>query len=208
MRRWPARRPLGCNIALALLAITIGFPVTSPKAEEPLSEASLIEALKKKSGTRAVAPADASTAGAEQALIESLRGKSSRAISVEVRNRVAEIAETKPSVDIEITFGFNSATISPEAVPALVTLGKALSDGELKDAVFLIAGHTDGKGTADYNQALSERRAEAVKAFLVAQFKLPEARLIALGYGFERLKNTADPLAGENRRVQVVNLAQ
>jgi len=91
-------------------------------------------------------------------------------------------------------------------VPALVTLGRALADAQLDGATFLIAEHTDAKGGEPYNQALSERRAEAVKSFLVEQFKLSPSHLLAIGYGRERLKNSADPFGSENRRVQVVNL--
>lgn len=195
-------------VAVAVMAILVVLGISNVSATEPQSEAALIEALKKKSDTRAVLPADEAQAKSDRALIDNLLGRDSRAITVEERDKLASIAETNPSVDIEINFDFNSATIGPNAVAALVVLGKALSDSALKDGVFLIADHTDAKGGAAYNQSLSEKRALAVKAFLVEQFKLPEARLVTLGYGFERLKNAGDPLAGENRRVQVVNLAE
>ncbi len=71
--------------------------------------------------------------------------------------------------------------------------------------VFLINGHTDAKGSAEYNQDLSEWRAEAVKHLLVQQFGLPPTTLIAVGYGKTQLKNAAYPFAGEKRRVQIVN---
>jgi hypothetical protein len=71
--------------------------------------------------------------------------------------------------------------------------------------VGLIARRTDGAGSDSYNQSLSERRAEAVKVFLAQQFKLSRDQLLALGFGRSQLKNAADPLAAENRRVQIVN---
>jgi outer membrane protein OmpA-like peptidoglycan-associated protein len=83
-----------------------------------------------------------------------------------------------------------------------------MSDEQLKGTVFFINGHTDAKGGADYNQTLSERRAEAVKRFLIEEFRLPADTLVGLGHGKSKLKNTADPLAGENRRVQIVNTEQ
>jgi flagellar motor protein MotB len=52
---------------------------------------------------------------------------------------------------------------------------------------------------ADY-----DRRAEVVKRLLVEQFKFPADALVAVGFGKQRLKNAADPLAGENRRVEIV----
>jgi outer membrane protein OmpA-like peptidoglycan-associated protein len=89
-----------------------------------------------------------------------------------------------------------------------VTLARALGNPELKGATFLIGGHTDAAGSDSYNQSLSERRAEAVKIFLTEQFKLSPEQLLAIGFGRSQLKNTTDPLAAENRRVQIVNIEQ
>ena len=79
---------------------------------------------------------------------------------------------------------------------------------KLAGDTFLIAGHTDAAGTDSYNQSLSERRAEAVKIFLAQQFKLSSDQLVAIGFGKSQLKNTGNPLAAENRRVQIVNTEQ
>jgi outer membrane protein OmpA-like peptidoglycan-associated protein len=141
----------------------------------------------------------------EQALINSLRSRSVRSITLIERQKLDEVAKTKPKIDLEITFDYNSAVVSAQAQPVLRALGGALSQADLKGTVFLINGHTDGKGGDAYNQDLSERRAEAVKRLLVKQFNLPDNTLVAVGYGKSQLKNTADPLAAENRRVQIVN---
>lgn len=113
-----------------------------------------------------------------------------------------------PSVDIEVFFAYKSAEITPEAVTALTTLGRALRDVRLVDDAFLIAGHTDAKGGAAYNLVLSQQRAEAVRQFLVANFGIDERKLVAKGFGLTHLKNPRRPLAGENRRVQIVNLSK
>jgi flagellar motor protein MotB len=64
------------------------------------------------------------------------------------------------------------------------------------------------KGGETYNQQLSDKPAEAVKALLVWHHGItPDTRLIA-GCGKTGPKKPADPFAGENRRVDVVNLAQ
>ena len=110
-----------------------------------------------------------------------------------------------PNVDIQIFFAFDSADILPDARPSLDELGKALSDPKLQGATFLIAGHTDAKGSDDYNLALSQRRAEAVKLFLVKTYHVDDGRLSAIGFGKEQLKNKDNPFADENRRVQIVN---
>lgn len=113
-----------------------------------------------------------------------------------------------PSVDLEIFFDYKSAEITPRAAEALNPLGRALSDARLAGDSFLIAGHTDAKGSAEYNLALSQKRAEAVRQFLIAKFGLDGSKLVATGMGLKHLKNAKDPLAPENRRVQIVNLSK
>jgi outer membrane protein OmpA-like peptidoglycan-associated protein len=119
-------------------------------------------------------------------------------------------AESKeaPSIDLEIQFDYKSAEVTAKAATLLDTLGRALSDARLADDSFLIAGHTDAKGGAAYNLELSQRRAESVRRFLIANFKIEPGRLIAKGYGLQQLKTPGDPLAAVNRRVQIVNLSK
>jgi outer membrane protein OmpA-like peptidoglycan-associated protein len=73
--------------------------------------------------------------------------------------------------------------------------------------VFLVAGHTDAKGSDAYNLILPDQRAKAVAGFLVENFHIDPKQLVAVGFGEEKLKNSENPLAAENRRVQVVNMA-
>ena len=113
-----------------------------------------------------------------------------------------------PSVDLEVHFEFDSAKLTPAAVETLTTLGRALIDERLSSSEFLIGGHTDAKGRADYNRRLSERRAEAVRQFLIATFAIDANRLAAKGFGFRYLRNPQQPRAAENRRVQVVNVSR
>lgn len=114
--------------------------------------------------------------------------------------------DVMPSVDIEIYFDYNSASITPQAAATLAVLAQALSDPRLAAARFLIGGHTDAKGGADYNLDLSERRAQSVRRFLIDKHGIEAGRLVAQGFGSQRLKVPARPMAVENRRVQVVNL--
>jgi outer membrane protein OmpA-like peptidoglycan-associated protein len=72
-------------------------------------------------------------------------------------------------------------------------------------STFIVAGHTDAKGSDTYNQGLSERRAEAVKRFLAEKYGIDASNLLTVGYGKTQLKNPAGPFASENRRVQVIN---
>lgn len=107
---------------------------------------------------------------------------------------------------MEVTFDFNSAVVGPQAMPTLDTLGRALTSPELKGGTYMVAGHTDAKGKAKVNLALSQRRAEAVRDYLVSKFGIEKATLVPMGFGKERLKNPKSPNAAENRRVQIVNL--
>jgi len=180
------------------------------RAEDQPTEAQILDALKARGPARA-AHEKASEQGRgfdERQFIEALIRKKPRTITIDDRRKVAQIASQKPGIDLEVTFEFNSAVIGPKAVPTLVTLGRALGNPQLKGASFLIGGHTDAAGSDSYNQSLSERRAEAVKTYLVEQFKLSPNQLLAIGFGRSELKNTANPLAAENRRVQVVNVEQ
>ena len=197
------RRPLALGAALSTMlvlgaGIALGDSLSAPSA------ASLVEALKSKGPTRGVA--DSATTD----LIKTLKDKSSRGISItsEERSRLSDAVKTMPNYDMEILFELNSADISPKAQPAVEALGRALQDSQLKGANFVVAGHTDATGSAPYNQVLSEKRAQSVRAALVKEFNLSSDQLIAVGYGTEQLKNPQDPYGGENRRVQIVNVGQ
>jgi len=126
-------------------------------------------------------------------------------LAAEDRAKIAEIAKEKPKIDLEIYFDYNSWVIGPKAVPALVALGNVLSKADYQGTVFFINGHTDGAGTPEYNQVLSQRRADAVRRMLIDQYKFTPDALIAVGFGKEQLKNRSNPLADENRRVEIVN---
>jgi outer membrane protein OmpA-like peptidoglycan-associated protein len=110
------------------------------------------------------------------------------------------------SID-EIRFGRGSAALGATAISHLATLGPRLAKSDAKAVPLLVVGHADARGSDDYNQRLSERRAAAVKRFLVARFKLSENSVMASGRGRMQPKNAADPLAGENRRVEIMRAA-
>jgi outer membrane protein OmpA-like peptidoglycan-associated protein len=200
-------RRSGILVAGALLA---GATVSSSPvlSQSQPTESQILEALRPDAArgfNRAVGTReDAATAGQRQ-FINGLRTRSARSLTLEEKETASDIAREKPSIDLEINFDFDSAVLTPQAASVLVTLGRVLSTEEFKNTVFLINGHADAKGGAEYNMDLSERRAEAVKRLLVQQYNLPPTTLIAIGYGKTHLKNAADPFAAENRRVQVVN---
>jgi OOP family OmpA-OmpF porin len=115
----------------------------------------------------------------------------------------AQPAAPRPaSISMQIKFDFNSDAISASSQSTVSNLAQAMKSPELASRQFTIVGHTDGKGSAAYNQALSERRAQSVKRELM-RGGVPAERLQATGRGMSQLLNTSDPSAGENRRVEI-----
>lgn len=112
----------------------------------------------------------------------------------------------RPSVNLLVPFDFGSAALTAAGRKALDALGTALKEPALADARFEIGGHTDAIGTPAYNLALSQRRADAARDYLVNHAHIDPSRLTTVGFGSARLYDTAAPNAGVNRRVQVTRL--
>lgn len=107
-----------------------------------------------------------------------------------------------PSIDFKIHFDLGSSQLQARSIPLLKELATALNSEQLRSSKFAIEGHTDKRGSVQFNKVLSEARARVVKEFLVQQ-GVNGGRLEASGLGFEQLFNQADPMAAENRRVRV-----
>ena len=123
-------------------------------------------------------------------------------------SRPTQAEATAPSVSLNVDFPTNSATLTPDAKGTLDRLGRALTSKDLASYRFRIEGHTDTVGSAAYNQALSQRRADAVAAYLEQTFSIPSSRLEAVGMGEQGLLVVTPPQTAElrNRRVAVINL--
>jgi outer membrane protein OmpA-like peptidoglycan-associated protein len=113
-----------------------------------------------------------------------------------------------PSVNLTVNFPSGSAELTPTARASLDALGKALASNDLASFRFRIEGHTDNVGSREENLALSQRRAEAVCAYLSSQYSVASTRLEPVGMGQERPVIDTPPQTPEarNRRVQVINL--
>ena len=110
------------------------------------------------------------------------------------------------TVDLAVFYEFDSAALTPQAKALLTDLGRALQSPKLANARFLIAGHTDAKGSKPYNQNLSERRAVEARRFLVENFGIRPDRLVVVGFGEDFLADPARPHDAINRRVEVTLL--
>src|SRR5215469_1073506 len=191
------------NLARAMLVAGLALVAVPAVAQSPSSD-DIIKALTTtKRVTRHLT--DTETAQ-DKVFVDGLRKRSTRGLTLDDRSKITAISEKKPSIDLEINFDFNSSTIGQGAMPEVTALGQALNNEQLKGGTFILAGHTDGKGTDAYNQDLSVRRAEAVKQFLAEKYKISATNLIAVGYGKTQLKNVSDPFGPENRRVQIINV--
>ena len=106
--------------------------------------------------------------------------------------------------NLQIEFDFNKAQIRPEYHAKLKEVAEFVN--KYPDTKFLLAGHTDSKGTDQYNKALSERRAAAVKKYLVEEFGIAAHLLHPRGYGESRpiADNATDEGRQKNRRVEVI----
>jgi OmpA-OmpF porin, OOP family len=103
---------------------------------------------------------------------------------------------------VQINFDRNSTAIKPEYFPYLDSIGQALSSPEAGGHNIIVEGHTDAKGSAAYNQVLSEKRAEAVREYLIEKHGVDPSHISAVGKGKSELLVTSSPYAAENRRVQ------
>lgn len=95
-----------------------------------------------------------------------------------------------------------SAQLPEGMARQLLTVSQVLRE---QRAVVRVEVHTDASGSLEHRQALSQRRADAIRAFLIDRGVDPY-RVHAVGLGASRPKRPSDPLAAENRRVEIVRL--
>lgn len=131
------------------------------------------------------------------------------------KQRMAFVASTEMAEKIAldgrialygIEFDFDSDRIRDSAEPTLAEIAKLLR--EKPQLAILVVGHTDTQGSFDYNRKLSQRRADAVVARLVA-LGVAKERLFPVGVGFAApiATNATDEGRAKNRRVELVDLA-
>lgn len=102
----------------------------------------------------------------------------------------------------EVNFAFDSAELKPQAEITLNEVAHRLHENT--EIRVRIEGHTDSVGSAEYNQGLSQRRAESVRTYLISQGVAGD-RMTAVGYGEERPVATNETPEGRalNRRVEI-----
>jgi outer membrane protein OmpA-like peptidoglycan-associated protein len=119
-----------------------------------------------------------------------------------------EVTSEKVTIDTKIMFDFDSARIRPESFSILNQVALTLqANMQLKK--IRVEGHTDERGTDDYNLVLSQRRSESVMQYLIGRGVAPE-RLEAVGYGEQKpiIKESTEAAWAKNRRVEFTILDQ
>lgn len=142
-------------------------------------------------------------------------GVAGNVIGNKMDKQAKEIKETLPGAEVErvgegikitmnesiVTFAFDSSNLTTLAKTNLDKLVQVLVNNP--DTNINIYGHTDSKGSDDYNQKLSERRANSVKAYLVSK-GIASSRMFALGEGESMpvASNDTEEGRAKNRRVE------
>ncbi|MCP3459970.1 MULTISPECIES: OmpA family protein [unclassified Bradyrhizobium] len=190
----------------AALSLTAGLALAG---DNNVTANQILDALKSKPLTRGLSTGpqtDTPNQAKEASFLNTVRNRQTRSLSMGEREQIAELAASKPKIDLEIQFDYNSANIAKTSMGSVQALGKALSDPALKGSTFVVAGHTDAIGSDPFNQDLSEKRADTIKKYLVQNYGLSSGDLVTVGYGKTKLKDTANGTDPVNRRVQVVNM--
>jgi OmpA-OmpF porin, OOP family len=202
------------TIIIALLAGPLITAAAVPAiAQSNPSTNQIIQSLKPsgnllQGGTRGIRLAAPSASGSGAQSAPAATPHSTRTATAAARPSAPTQAEAAPSVSLNVDFPTNSATLTPDAKATLDRLGRALTSKDLASYRFRIEGHTDTVGSPAYNHALSQRRADAVAAYLEQAFSIPSSRLEAVGMGEQGLLVVTPPQTAElrNRRVAVINL--
>ena len=102
-----------------------------------------------------------------------------------------------------ILFDIGKSTLPCELQTSLAKVAGILL--VYRDSQIIIEGHTDNTGSAEFNQTLSEERAQNVKEFLI-EIGVDENRLSSIGYGLTRPDASNETEDGRrlNRRVDII----
>jgi OOP family OmpA-OmpF porin len=115
--------------------------------------------------------------------------------------------EKEETVNLLIEFDFNKSVVKPEFYPNVNAVGDFMQ--KYPTATITVEGHTDSVGKNAYNKKLSQRRAQAVKKYIVNKFGIDSKRIKAVGYGETKPIDTNKTAEGRyhNRRVQAYHAA-
>ena len=121
--------------------------------------------------------------------------------------QVIEALAVLPIAGALINFDFDSSEINQDSYQLLNEFGKAIKHG-LPDSVIMIAGHTDSRGSDEYNRKLSEKRAKSVADYLMLAHGISPDQLIIKGFGEKQpiAQNDTEEHRLLNRRVEFIRI--
>lgn len=101
-----------------------------------------------------------------------------------------------------INFDNNKFAIKDEYIADIERIANFLN--KYLDYALVIEGHTSSQGSANYNQKLSQRRANQVRSILIERFSIESSRIFAVGYGEEQLLDLTETASAHkiNRRIE------
>jgi outer membrane protein OmpA-like peptidoglycan-associated protein len=176
-------------------------PATETAAEAAVARLGARRALDIQPAVLAIRGVEAGIAGARGGIVATVQEVRQAMEALGAKESALEVTVDLPA---DVLFDFDKAAIRSDAAAALARLAtviRAYPTGRVE-----IRGHTDAKGNAAYNQGLSERRAEAVKQWLVEREKIAADHLATRGFGKQRpvADNSTEAGRQKNRRVEVV----
>lgn len=132
------------------------------------------------------------------------KGMEKAMVTVDAAAMGGDIEKTGHVAIYGIYFDTDKADIKPASEPTLKEMAKLLS--QKPNLKVFIVGHTDNVGTFAHNQALSQKRAEAVVKELMTKYKVGQSRLVAKGVASLApvASNRAEGGRAKNRRVEMV----
>src|SRR5690606_29587097 len=121
----------------------------------------------------------------------------------EIVNDCTDIQAIKDALK-NVLFEYNSDKLTATSMTTLDGIAPILTSDKIKNAYWLVEGHTDNVGSQNYNLPLSERRAASVKAYLESK-GVPSSRMKSVGFGLSLPITTNDTEEGRarNRRVEL-----
>ena len=195
--------------SLLLMALAILVPTTLAHAQG--TDAQAITGNVQTTGTGKVSDIAFKSIG----IVFTVTDVAGKPSDVAGKTQALNVKETATEIRIELNadvlFDFDKATIKPEAASALHNVAEIINE-KGKGRAVKIDGYTDSKGSDAYNQKLSERRADSVKAWLAQKEGLSQAKMTTAGFGAKNpvASNTKpdgsdDPDGRQkNRRVEIV----
>jgi OOP family OmpA-OmpF porin len=144
----------------------------------------------------------AQAAGQQADQAQTLASNASNRVDA-LQSTVANLDNYRVAKQTSVQFGFDKDNLTKEATDALDQLAGNVPD--TKGYIITVEGATDSTGDAEYNYALSQRRADAVIQYLASQHNVPAYKIYLIGLGKDKPVDSNQTREGraKNRRVDV-----